>query len=181
MRIWDDSDPGWKKNRTQDKHPGSATLTYMMFLKYLYNLQQYNRILEESTTTKRHRVTGYGPWPPVADQEDRIGINKKNCFEDGFARTNCCSRTAGSAWRGWVAPRRRVSGRRWRDGGSSPPRAALSRSPDPCQPARVIVYHAPRSSQLLITSVLQSRFTESGYGSRLCGIQFQSASRFCWI
>jgi hypothetical protein len=84
-------------------------------------------------------------------RQDRDKQNKRS--EVGLAPTNCCSRTAGSAWRGWVAPRRRAGGRRWRDGGSSPPRAAQSRSPDPCQPATVIVYYAPYSAPLLIISV----------------------------
>jgi hypothetical protein len=65
---YQDPDPGSRMNnpnhnskssdRIQDKHPGSATLRFMMFLKYLYNLQQFNRILEEATTKKD---TGYRP------------------------------------------------------------------------------------------------------------------------
>jgi hypothetical protein len=46
-----------EKNRTQDKHPGSATLTYMIFLKYLYNLQQYTGFLKK---LQQKKDTGYG-------------------------------------------------------------------------------------------------------------------------
>ncbi len=135
MRIRDEknSDPGW-----------------MMFLKYLYNLQQYNRILEEATTLKRYRIWTL-TFCRASRRQDR---NKQKKLLRGRIRPpNCCSPTVGSAWRGWVAPRRRVGGRLSRDGGSSPPRAALSRSPEPWQPARVIVYHAPYSSLLLIISI----------------------------